>query len=553
MSTRNTRAAQPPHRVTVIFVGAGSGDPALLTVRAVEALGAADVVVVNDMVSTAPILGYLREDAGVSDLSDALVRRGSMSGTTPLRDLSDPARHVIAAAEKVEDEKGHIVVRLVDGCATSFSGLGVEVAAVRAAGYDVEVVPGVHPVASAPAFAGVPLGTGGSPELSVWCVGSGSAGLASAIATDATALLVGSLDQVSDGLASLIVGGRDESTPVAVVEAAMTTSQRTTFTTLGHASGVAASASRSLSSLMAIVGDAAVPHSGRDWFESKPLFGWRVLVPRTKDQAGPMVRRLTRYGAAAEVVPTISVEPPRTPGHLHKAVSGLVTGRYTWVGFTSANAVRAIRDKFSEFGLDARTFAGLKIAAVGGVTANALREWGLEPDLVPATEESSHGLLHIWPAYDPQIDPLDRVLLPRADIATETLVAGLIKLGWTVDDVTAYRTVRAAPPPAPVRQAIKNGDFDAVIFTSSSTVRNLVGIAGKPHPSTVVACIGPATAATAQEHGLTVHVVAETANSVALVDALAAYGRSLAVDTGHGLRTPLPRQGRSTRRRTVQG
>ena len=106
------------------------------------------------------------------------------------------------------------------------------------------------------------------------------------------------------------------------------------------------------------------------------------------------------------------------------------------------------------------------------------------------------------------LDPINRVFLPRADIATETLVAGLVDLGWEVDDVTAYRTVRAAPPPAPTREAIKTGKFDAVVFTSSSTVRNLVGIAGKPHASTMIAVIGPATAKTAEEHGLRVDVLA---------------------------------------------
>ena len=115
---------------------------------------------------------------------------------------------------------------------------------------------------------------------------------------------------------------------------------------------------------------------------------------------------------------------------------------------------------------------------------------------MPSGEQSAAGLLEDWPPYDPVFDPIDRVFLPRADIATETLVAGLIELGWEVDDVTAYRTVRASPPPAETREAIKGGGFDAVIFTSSSTVRNLVGIAGKPHHVTVIACIGPATAKT---------------------------------------------------------
>ena len=127
---------------------------------------------------------------------------------------------------------------------------------------------------------------------------------------------------------------------------------------------------------------------------------------------------------------------------------------------------------------------------------------------MPSGEQSAAGLLADWPEYDELLDPINRVFLPRADIATENLVAGLIDLGWECDDVTAYRTVRAAPPPAPTRDAIKTGKFDAVVFTSSSTVRNLVGIAGKPHPSTVIAVIGPATAKTAEEHGLRVDVLA---------------------------------------------
>ena len=121
------------------------------------------------------------------------------------------------------------------------------------------------------------------------------------------------------------------------------------------------------------------------------------------------------------------------------------------------------------------------------------------------------------------LDPINRVFLPRADIATETLAAGLINLGWEVEDVTAYRTVRAAPPDASVREAIKTGKFDAVVFTSSSTVRNLVGIAGKPHPSTVIAVIGPATARTCEEHGLRVDVIAAKPSVVDLADALASF------------------------------
>ncbi len=134
-----------------------------------------------------------------------------------------------------------------------------------------------------------------------------------------------------------------------------------------------------------------------------------------------------------------------------KAIRGLVEGRYEWVAFTSVNALRAVREKFEEYGLDARAFSGLKIAAVGEKTAEAIGAWGIRPDLLPSGEQSAAGLVEDWPPFDEVLDPINRVFLPRADIATETLVAGLTELGWEVDDVTAYRTVRAAPPPAPTR------------------------------------------------------------------------------------------------------
>ena len=216
------------------------------------------------------------------------------------------------------------------------------------------------------------------------------------------------------------------------------------------------------------------------------------------------------------------------------------------------NAVKAVRERFAEVGIDARAFAGLKVAAVGGVTAEALRSWGINPDLVTPGESSARGLLEDWPEYDEQLDPINRVFLPRADIATDTLVAGLMDLGWEVEDATAYRTVRAAPPAPAVREAIKTGEFDAVVFTSSSTVRNLVGIAGKPHAATVVACIGPQTAKTAQEHGLRVDVLASEASVATLVEELAEYGRARireAARAGQAVVRPSTQRKQAARRR----
>jgi uroporphyrinogen III methyltransferase/synthase len=274
---------------------------------------------------------------------------------------------------------------------------------------------------------------------------------------------------------------------------------------------------------IAVIGPVVASHDRLSWWETRPLFGWRVLVPRTREQAGALSEQLRGYGAVPVEVPTIAVEPPRSPAPMDRAIKGLFTGRYQWTVFTSTNAVRAVVEKFVEWGLDARAFAGVKVAAVGDQTAAALVAFGIRPDLVPSGEQSSEGLLADFPPYDDVLDPINRVFLPRADIATETLSAGLIESGWEVDDVTAYRTVRAAPPPAETRDAIKSGGFDAVLFTSSSTVRNLVGIAGKPHTSTVIAVIGPQTAETAEELGLRVDVQATTPSVSALVESLAEW------------------------------
>ena len=278
---------------------------------------------------------------------------------------------------------------------------------------------------------------------------------------------------------------------------------------------------------MVLIGAAIPARDKLSWWENRPLYGWKVLVPRTKEQAGAMSARLRAYGAIPCEVPTIAVEPPRTPAQMERAVKGLVDGRYAWVVFTSVNAVRAVWEKFAEHGLDARHFGGVKIACIGEATADAVRAFGIQPELIPSGEQSSDGLLAEFSPHDEILDPVGRVLLPRADIATETLAAGLIERGWEVDDVTAYRTVRAAPPPADIRDAIKSGGFDAVLFTSSSTVRNLVGIAGKPHARTVVAVIGPKTAETATEFGLRVDVQPQHASVPDLVEALAEYAVEL--------------------------
>ncbi len=513
----------------IAFVGAGPGDAGLLTVRAAQLLGRADLVVAEPDVA-GQIAAAIGEQATVTD---------------PAQSAAEPRMLVKAA------QSGQLVVRVLRGDPLLFGAAADEAAACAKARVPFEIVPGVPAATAVPAYAGVPLTRQPGGDVRI----VRAAEVSALAAGQGTLVILDAENGPADLGKMLVAAGWAETTPMAITWNGTTTDQHTVVCTVGSVAADLKAAGVSLLTAhgpaIAVVGDGVTAQRSLSWYETKPLFGWRVLVPRTKEQAAEVCDRLRAAGAVPEQVPTIAVEPPRTPQQMERAVKGLVTGRYQWIAFTSVNAVRAIREKFEEYGLDARAFAGVKVAAVGEQTALALRKFGIMPDLVPAGEQSAEGLASEWPAYDDVLDPINRVLLPRADIATEALVARLTELGWEAEDVTAYRTVRAAPPPAPIREAIKTGGFDAVLFTSSSTVRNLIGIAGKPHAVTVIAAIGPQTAKTAAEYGLRVDVLASSPSATALADALAEHGAALrdaAVEAGEPVRRPSERR-RGARRR----
>lgn len=559
--TDSTRPGAPSTTAgRVAFVGSGPGDPGLLTVRARDSLAAATLVVADRGVPAA-VLGLLGghvevrpvgavEDAGAAGpSSDAVVAPSfgaddpSSTGPGPLP--TDPAE--LAGLLVDEARRGASVVRLVVGDPLGRGDVVAETRAVAAGAVPFDVVPGMPAATAVPTYAGVVLG---AAHTAVDVTGAGS-GLAPGADVDWASLavapgplvLTAEVADLAAASSSLVENGWKPETPALVTGGGTQSRQRSVDSSLG---AIGADGADLDGPLVITVGEAAAERSTLSWWESRALYGWRVLVPRTKDQAGAMSDRLRVHGAVPEEVPTIAVEPPRSPAQMERAVKGLVDGRYQWVVFTSSNAVRAVWEKFAEFGLDARAFSGVRIACVGQATADAIRAFGVHPELVPAeqTEQSSEGLLDIFPPHDDVLDPVDRVLLPRADIATETLAEGLQQRGWEIDDVTAYRTVRAAPPPAPVREAIKTGGFDAVCFTSSSTVRNLVGIAGKPHARTIVACIGPKTAETAVEFGLRVDVRPDVAEVPALVEALASHAARLRAEGA----LPPPRKTKARKR-----
>ncbi|WP_406726170.1 bifunctional uroporphyrinogen-III C-methyltransferase/uroporphyrinogen-III synthase [Streptomyces sp. GD-15H] len=567
-----TTLPPPPEHGHVTFLGAGPGDPGLLTLRAVEALANADVLVAEH-----DVLDVVRRHArqGVAEVLTDTDSAGSSApsapgtGTPQLKVVDGTSTTVGAPAVRdaahlvMEAARGgRRVVRAVSGDPGLDAYAAEEMLACVTAGVTFEVVPGIAAAIGVPAYAGVPLRDAEGADVRFVDARTASDRCWTEVgASDGTVVVSATLDSVAAAAGELVSAGRKPDTPLTVTVAGTTTRQRTWTATLGTIAQTLKQAKVLPSPdggrpVIAVVGERSAP-AQRDrlaWFESKPMFGWKVLVPRTREQAASLSDQLRSYGAVPHEVPTIAVEPPRTPQQMERAVKGLVTGRYEWIAFTSVNAVKAVREKFEEYGLDARAFAGIKVAAVGDQTAAALVAFGVKPDLVPSGEQSAAGLLDDWPPYDPVFDPIDRVFLPRADIATETLVAGLIELGWEVDDVTAYRTVRASPPPAETREAIKGGGFDAVLFTSSSTVRNLVGIAGKPHNVTIIACIGPATAKTAEEHGLRVDVMAPEPSVHKLAAALADFGarrRLAAIDAGDPVTRPSERRPGARRRRST--
>ncbi|MBB3605205.1 uroporphyrinogen III methyltransferase/synthase [Mycolicibacterium sp. BK556] len=529
------RKAKPGH---ITFVGSGPGDPNLLTTRARTVLANAALVFTDPDVPPA-ILAVVGTDLppavgpAPAPAPDEAVQ-GHDETAPPVVNvgpdirpaLGDPAE--VAKTLVTEAKTGFDVVRLVAGDPLSVDSVITEVNAVARAHAEFEIVPGLPATSAVPTYAGLPLGS----AHTVADV-RGEVDWAALAAAPGPLILTASASHLPEAARTLIEYGLADGTPCVVTSNGTTCAQRSVETTLQGLTDRATLACNSdpagplTGTLVATIGKTVAHRAKLNWWESRALYGWTVLVPRTKDQAGEMSDRLVGHGALPIEVPTIAVEPPRSPAQMERAVKGLVDGRYQWVVFTSTNAVRAVWEKFGEFGLDARAFSGVKIACVGESTADRVRAFGVSPELVPAGEQSSLGLLDEFPEYDSIFDPVNRVLLPRADIATETLAEGLRDRGWEIEDVTAYRTVRAAPPPAETREMIKTGGFDAVCFTSSSTVRNLVGIAGKPHARTIVACIGPKTAETAAEFGLRVDVQPETAAVGPLVDALAAHAARL--------------------------
>ena len=489
--------------MTVYLVGAGPGDPGLLTVRGAEVLARADVVV-YDRLSVTSLL----------DLAPEAAERISVGKA---RGEATMAQHEINALLVARGQAGQEVVRLKGGDPFVFARGGEEAAALLAAGVPFEVVPGITSAVAVPAFAGVPVTHRGLSTSFTVVTGHEDPWAAEDTDWDAVARVGGTI-VVLMGVATrgaiaarLIEGGLAADTPVTAVRWGTRPEQQTVRTTLAELGTVELDAPATI-----VIG--AVAGLDLRWFEARPLFGRRVIVTRAREQASELVSRLRVAGADAIEVPVIRIADPSDGGVALRAAAARVH-EFDWVVLTSANGAERLCREVR----DARAFGGARVAAIGPATASALRRWGITPDLVPA-RFVAEALVDAFPSGpagpEGQKQSSGRVLLARAAVAREVLPDGLRAKGWTVEEVEAYRTERVAVNEAR-RAAI--GAADAIAFTSSSTVTNYLEAVGADAVPPVVACIGPVTADTARSRGLRVDIEAEEHTIDGLVGALVAH------------------------------
>jgi uroporphyrinogen III methyltransferase/synthase len=481
--------------MTVYLVGAGPGDPGLLTIRGAEVLRRADVVVYDRLV-----------DPSLLDLAPANAER-VYAGKAPGAPETDQAE--INALLVDQARAGSNVVRLKGGDPFVFGRGGEEAEALAAAGVPFEVVPGITSAIGAPAYAGIPVTHRGASTHFTVVTGHEDPAKGSAdVDWNALAKMGGTLvilmgaGRVGEIADRLVEGGLAPGTPVAAVRNGTRPDQETVRATLATIANAGVQAPAAI-----VVGDVA--SLDLTWFESRPLFGRSVVVTRAREQASELRSRLEALGAEVLELPAIAIEP------IEFDVPEL--DRYSWVVFTSANGVTAFFEHgLASGGLDARALAGLGIAAIGPGTAAALDRRGLQADLMPERFVAES----LLDAFPPPSTRGVRVLVARAQNARDVFPAGLSERGYEVEVLSVYRTVTATPDPAVVDR-VRAGDVDALTFTSSSTVTNLCDLLGAvPAPQPLVASIGPVTSKTAAKRGLRVDVEATEHTIDGLVDAL---------------------------------
>ncbi|MFN8522427.1 MAG: uroporphyrinogen-III C-methyltransferase [Chloroflexota bacterium] len=498
----------------VFLVGAGPGDPELITVKGARCLAQAEVVVYDRLASPELL-----------DLAPAAAERIFVG--------KGPRQHTMTQEEINQvlvdrAERGRVVVRLKGGDPYVFGRGGEEALALFERGLAFEVVPGISSAVAGPASAGIPVThravatsfavvTGHEDPLKAT---SGVDWARVACAADTLVFVMG-VERLSEIVAALVANGRSAETPAALVRWATTPRQEVVDGTLATIVERAAAARMGAPAVF-VVGEVVRLRDRLDWRSALPLAGLRVLVTRARHQASQLSRRLSVLGAVPLEFPTIEIQPVEDLAPLDSAIARL--SDFAWVIFTSTNGVDAFFDRLAVVGGDTRKLAHSRVCAVGPATAERLAEHGIRADRLPERFLTEA----IVAAFDPAELAGVEVLLARADIAPPLLAEELTRLGARVRDVVAYRTVVAADSQGAIRDRIQSGEVDLITLTSSSTARNLLaaldGDSGLLR-HVVVASIGPVTSATARELGLRVEIEASEHTIPGLVAAIESWRR----------------------------
>ncbi len=499
----------------VALVGAGPGDPKLLTLRGKELLEKADVLI-YDYLANPALLRFAKEDAEQIYVGK---KRGSLNS-----EHQENINQLLISSAKA----GKTVVRLKGGDPFIFGRGGEEIEALAAESIPFEVVPGVSSAVGVPAYAGIPLTHRKMASSVTFITGHEDPAKTEShfdwgkLATGADTLVflmaMGNLPAIIE---QLCAHGRASSTPAALIQWGTYPYQKTLTGTL-HTLIRSAEKAHIKPPVVMVVGEVVSLRDQLNWFETRPLFGKRILVTRAKEQAGEFIDQLTALGAEALPFPTLQIAPPPSWDALDAAIPNIES--YDVLIFTSVNGVSFFRKRLKTLRKDLRLLKGIFICAIGPRTAEAIEAWDLRVDLIPA-EFKAEGLLETLTAHGVQGK---RFLIPRALEAREILPDTLRALGGEVDVVPAYQAI----PPRYLDQEIEDflakNRIDMMTFASASTLRHFVEIIGKPLfekylKKSAVACIGPVTAETAQILGLNVAVTPKEYTFPALTGAIVDY------------------------------
>ena len=481
-----------PGKVSII--GAGPGDPGLITLKAVEALRLADVVIYDNLVNE-ELLKYARANA-------RFIYAGKQGGD---HTLSQDSINALLAGEALE---GHTVARLKGGDPFIFGRGGEEAEVLAANNIPFEVIPGVTSAIAVPAYAGIPLTHRGLTSTVAFITGHEDPTKEKSdidwqalcgIGTLVFLMGVKNLAQITD---ALISRGKSPDTPAALIRRGTTPHQQSLTGTLGGIVEMARINQFKPPAIL-VVGEVVGLRETLGWFDGKPLFGMGVVITRPERQVDDLARLLAAEGANPIAFPTIAIEPPAAWSDLDAALETLDT--FDWLIFTSANGVQFFFDRLKQKGRDVRDLKGRKICCIGPATAKQVEDRGVRVDLVPQ-DYIAEGILKSFAAMDLTGA---KILIPRAEKARDILPEGLAKMGAGVVVAATYRTVNSGRKKEELASRIEAGEVQMLTFTSSSTVTNFVEIMGPDYklpPDVKIACIGPVTAATAKKAGFSVDI-----------------------------------------------